>query len=215
MHKLVILLYGSIATLAAGLLDAAPTYIAVPIGVFCNTGSHGNAINAAGQVTGSVDVGHFIPHAFIFSDGVLRDLATLGCAGGIGYAINVSGQVVGEAAHAFSCANGVMTDLGALGAGTFSVAYGVNANGQITGLTETPFSVSLGYAVARDRGRLDDGELHAGPDAGLDREVLLRRVDRVDGAGDACGQAAPRIRRGCRSQCQRQQKPESKRASQI
>jgi probable HAF family extracellular repeat protein len=54
------------------------------------------------------------------------------------YAVNDSGQVVGQSAtssgyHAFSYSAGTMTDLGALTGGGVSEAYGVNNSGEVVG----------------------------------------------------------------------------------
>ena len=77
-------------------------------------------------------------HAFLYSNGTMTDLGTLGGLSSDPYDINDNGQVVGFAEltdgqqHAFLYSNGIMTDLGALG-GTFSCAYSINNNGQVVG----------------------------------------------------------------------------------
>jgi probable HAF family extracellular repeat protein len=78
----------------------------------------GYAINAAGQVTGDLDVislggpdGYTIvgTYAFLYSNGTTTNLG-----GGVGYAINSTGQVVGSSGgHAFLY-NGAMNDLNTL-----------------------------------------------------------------------------------------------------
>ena len=72
----------------------------------------------------------------------MTDLGTLGGSGGVAYAINGSGQVVGNAytagdaaEHAFLYGNGVMQDLGTLG-GNSSAALAINASGQVVGSTD-------------------------------------------------------------------------------
>ena len=60
-----------------------------------------------------------------------------------GFAVNDSGQVVGQSAadelsaqlHAFRWTGGVMTDLGPLPGNVHSVATGINSAGQITGIS--------------------------------------------------------------------------------
>jgi probable HAF family extracellular repeat protein len=60
-------------------------------------------------------------HAFVYSDGAMQDLGTLGGTLSGGLAINASGQVTGwsfiagsKAYHAFLYSNGHMTDLNSL-----------------------------------------------------------------------------------------------------
>ena len=130
-----------VAVLAAGVaalpVGAAPTYSATRLGTLGGNGSSGNGINAAGQVTGFSYVTKWTPpnpdphtqwHAFVYSDGVMRDLGTFGGNFSSGTGINASGQVAGfaslnnlpyplSAEHAFVYSNGVLMDLGALARG--------------------------------------------------------------------------------------------------
>jgi len=80
------------------------------------------------------------------------DLGTLGGARSAALAVSEAGHVVGwtevgsqtpggdSIRHAFLCHNGAMQDLGSLGGpNTESIAYGVNARGQVVGWTQAPF----------------------------------------------------------------------------
>ncbi len=96
------------------------------------------AINDHGQIVGPSS-GNSAGRAFLWQDGVMTDLGTLGGTGGtVPEDINDRGQVVGAAnttgedQHAFLWENGVMKDLGTLG-GTWSFANGINNRGQVVG----------------------------------------------------------------------------------
>src|SRR2546421_44966 len=96
------------ALLVASRAWAAPTYNLLDLGTLGGTSSVAQAINAAGQITGSAQPGGGAPlHAFLYSGGAMTDLGTLGGTASFGYGINGAGDVVGAAydaaarAHAF------------------------------------------------------------------------------------------------------------------
>ena len=99
------------------------------------------AINSKGQVVGyhSTQQG---TRAFLWSNGVLRNLGTLGGFTSRAWAINEAGQIVGVSttasgqAHAFLWENGTMRDLGTLGEATSS-ATAIESGGRIVGYTST------------------------------------------------------------------------------
>ncbi len=83
-------------------------------------------------------------HAFLYSNGVMRDLGNLGgIINSFAYAINNLGQIVGDAQFtaggeltAFLYSDGVLRNLGALG-GTTSHASALNDSGQVVGYANT------------------------------------------------------------------------------
>jgi probable HAF family extracellular repeat protein len=103
--------------------------------------SWGNEINELGQVAGYSYTASGTEHAFLWQNGRMRDLGTLGTrVGAYSYAndLNDHGQVVGYsetasgAYHAFLWQNGKMRNLGALG-GHSSMAEEINEHGQVVG----------------------------------------------------------------------------------
>lgn len=107
-----------------------------------------SAINDAAQMTGVMRVPGGA-HAFLYTDGEVRDLGTLGDPGSFGgtrsfgYAISDKGMVTGDArtasgaSHAFIYADGAMRDLGTLPGGRSSIGLGINDAGQVTGSAST------------------------------------------------------------------------------
>ena len=130
-------LCGGCASLQPGPSSQTPSYtsyIVTDLGNLSGTSSTKVAgINGFGDI-----VGTSANHAFLWSNGTMTDLGTLGGSVSMAYAINVQGVVVGESAtasgemHAFVWQNGVMKDLGV--AGETSEARGINSGGDIVGV---------------------------------------------------------------------------------
>jgi MYXO-CTERM domain-containing protein len=105
--------------------------------------SAANAINDLGQVTGYAEIsadGDY--RAYVYANGNMQLLDTLGGSFAQGYAINNAGMVAGYSgtagdaeSHAFLYANGLLVDLGDLG-GYDSYATGINAAGDVVGASD-------------------------------------------------------------------------------
>lgn len=146
--------------------------------------SRATAINSSGVAAGvgisstAVDIeGNPIDHAFLFSNGSVIDLGTLGGSSSAANGINSAGQIVGWSnvpsdtnppSHATLWDANVPTDLGTLG-GTNSFAMAINEAGVIVGESDLPGLNSVGRTsthatmwkdgVATDLGTLGSGTL--------------------------------------------------------
>ena len=112
----------------------------VDVGSLGGTSSTLVGFNNKGQMTGTMTLaGDQAYHPFLWSDGLLTDLATFGGDCGQAHALNDAGVVVGWACDnqfavfAFVWRNGVMTNLGTVDGDPCSVADGINSRGQVVG----------------------------------------------------------------------------------
>lgn len=125
-----------------------------PLGTLGGADSQANGVNNSGQVVGSASIvdntdpsdPFEYPHAFLWQNGSMQDLGTLGGDQSYAYGINDTGQVVGQAVvggagdppgHAFLWQNNSMQDLGTLG-GYLSLAQAINNSGQVVGWSHLP-----------------------------------------------------------------------------
>jgi probable HAF family extracellular repeat protein len=168
----------SLLTLAWGTVGVAQTtYTITDLGTLGGTYSEGKGINASGQVTGfSYTSGDVAPHAFLYSNGNMSDLGTLGGRStySLGLGVNASGQVTGRGgdananvAHAFLYSDGTFNDLGTLTGdllthlvGTYPAeGRGINASGQVTGyatILRTTDNHSFSHAFLYSNGTMID-----------------------------------------------------------
>lgn len=108
-----------------------------------------NAVNERGHVAGSSSLeanpfacftGEAGCHPFLWRNGTLWDLGTLGGTFAVGEWLNDADQVIGfsttkgdQALHAFVWRDGRMTDLGTVDDDNSSNAFGINCYGQVVG----------------------------------------------------------------------------------
>ena len=98
-----------------------------------------SALNNSEWVTGTITLSETEGRAYLYRDGEVQDLGTLGGETSVAVDINESGEILGSSTYggdltgsAFLYKDGVMQDLGIL-IGMPATATGLNNNGQVTG----------------------------------------------------------------------------------
>jgi probable HAF family extracellular repeat protein len=148
---------------------AAPSYGIVDLGAlsgcppsYSKVGP--GALNSVGQVVGWSEGGTLTGiHGFLWSDGIMKDIGSLGGSSVWAYGINANGEVVGSSQTAdrstidpFVLRNGKMTNLGALCnlPGSQSSARSINDKGSIVG--RCPNASGAQTAVLWSDGKVTD-----------------------------------------------------------
>jgi len=161
----------------------------------------GAAMNDRGQVTGS-SYTSFTPNPatglptadpFLWEDGKMIDLGSLGGTSGYGLAVNRRGQVAGQsnlagdvAAHAFLWDEGILKDLGTLG-GTFSIPAWLNDEGDTVGGATTSGDQLFHATLWRDGVITDLGTLNSD---GCSEALAINSVREIVGQSFACDGSA-------------------------
>lgn len=131
--------------------------------------SYITALNDVGQAAGNAQLGFGESgRGFVFSDGIVRTIPTLGGDWSQASAINNHGQVAGIATidsteffnptrTAIVFQDGVLHDIGGLG-GLISEAYDINEAGQVVGMSETTpdYKSDEGHAFLYEGGVMAD-----------------------------------------------------------
>ena len=120
--------------------QGAPAYTVTDLGSLggdcfpADINLRGQVVGTCRETTGSGEV----YRAFLYRNGAMSPLGTLGGDYSYAYGISLAGEIAGDSAtaggvqHAFLWKNGAMTDIGTLG-GDRSQANGINSRGMVVG----------------------------------------------------------------------------------
>src|SRR5580658_1889963 len=131
-------------TIWSSLCAGQSSYTVTDLGTLSGDGySVARAVNATAEVTGAAGTNNSnLSDVFLYSDGAMTSLGTLGGNSGIGNGINASSQVAGYSTNsagtyrAFLSDGTTLTDIGDLGGGS-AVAYALNDLGEVVGSAVT------------------------------------------------------------------------------
>ncbi len=167
------------------------------LGTFGGSESYAWSVNDLGQVVGFAS--NTVPdqsacnvfawgatetHAFLWQNGRMQDLGTLGGPDSDAFVVNARGQIAGMSLTSsgsvdpFLWESGKMIDLGTLG-GTFGYPNMINGRGRIAGFSDVAGDLS-GHAFLWENGVLNDLGTHGG---------TVSEARWINEAGDAAGYA--------------------------
>jgi probable HAF family extracellular repeat protein len=185
------------------------------LGTLGGPDSWASSVNERGQVAGwaytnstpNAATGVPTQDPFLWSEGKMRDLGTLGGTLGVvgalnnsgsGGALNDRGQVIGTSNlagdlthHAFMWERGVLRDLGTLG-GPNSEAYWMNENGAVVGRADVPGDSGNHHAVMWKDGAMADLGVPEGQPCSTAYSINVKRQVLIDtgvcgvGGGPVC-----------------------------
>jgi probable HAF family extracellular repeat protein len=170
------------------------------LGTFGGTFGFPLALNNRGQVVGFSNLaGDQTAHAFLWpgKDGNMLDLGTLGGSLGTANAINEAGEVVGfsspagdQAFLAFLWRNGVLTNLGTVGADLCSSGNAINSQRQVVGISIATCGNTGRRAFLWENGSIVDLNTLIPPGSGLQ----LTLAETINDRGEIAGNGTPQ---GC------------------
>ena len=151
------------------------------LGTLGGTCGFPNWLNNRGEVVGQSNLaGDSVFHPFLWRRGKMSDLGTLGGNLGTAYSISEAEDIVGwattsgdQAIHGFLWKRGRMSDLGVVKGKLCSVAYAVNAKGQIVGESDDDCLGANAHAFLWEHGSLIDLNAFPSPGSGVQLTVAL------------------------------------------
>jgi probable HAF family extracellular repeat protein len=196
-HFILLTALGALFTSAA---SASHRYSLTDLGTLGGEESEAHAINESGQIVGMSQRADGIYRAFLYQNGQMADLGTVGTDdSSAAYAINSSGQITGfssntqnETSQIFLYSGGTMAGIGMFGDDdgmSRTIIAGIDDAGEIavsTGLSDGDGS--------GDRGSLyTNGEFQILPVPAMVRPVAIDRQGRIFGYGFIGANDAPRF----------------------